>query len=90
VTDAGVRTIQEFASLESLNLAGTRITDAGLTGLGQLKHLQTVNLCNTAVTNRGLAGLRQAVPGCSIQTTTKGSLSSAPSPGSTATADEER
>jgi hypothetical protein len=72
VTDAGVRTIQEFASLASLNLAGTRITDAALTGLGKLKLLQLLNLRKTAVTNRGLAGFRQAVPGCSIETTTKG------------------
>jgi hypothetical protein len=90
VTDAGIRTLQEFAQLESLDLDGTRVTDAGLTSLGQLKHLHRVNLRNTAVTNRGLAGFRQAVPGCSIQTTTKGSLSSAPSPGNAATADEER
>ncbi len=90
VTDGGVRTLQEFARLESLDLDGTRVTDAGLTGLAQLKHLHILNLRNTAVTNQGLAGLRQAVPGCSVQTTTKGSLSSAPSPDNTGTTDEER
>ena len=90
MSDGVVRTLQEFTQLESLDLDGTRVTDAGLAALGQLKHLQRMNLQSTAVTNQGLAGLRQAVPGCSIEEPAKGPLSSEPSPGSAATADEER
>src|SRR5262249_46033140 len=59
VTDADVKVLQEFKSLASLDLEGTKVTDAGLRELKQLKSLRSLNLARTKVTDAGLKELNE-------------------------------
>jgi Leucine-rich repeat (LRR) protein len=57
VTDAGLRELKRFESLEKLYLAFTRVTDAGLKELKGLKSLDTLYLHPTQVTDGALRAL---------------------------------
>jgi hypothetical protein len=56
-TDAGLKEVASFDSLEYLSLNGSNVTDDGLKELAGLKHLRALNLNGTAVTDRGLKEL---------------------------------
>jgi len=58
--------LKGLASLQALDLSGTRITDAGLASLKGLRQLQTLVLNGTRVTDAGVADLRRALPGLKI------------------------
>ena len=61
VTDAGLKELAGFKSLQTLNLRGTQVTDAGLKELAGLKSLQSLDLGFNRVTDAGLkelAGLK--------------------------------
>ena len=61
MTDALLKELAGFKSLQNLDLRFTRVTDAGLKELADLKSLQTLDLDDTKVTDAGLkelAGLK--------------------------------
>ena len=57
VSDADLKELGGFKSLQALILATTKITDAGLKELRGLKSLQILDLANTGVTDAGLKEL---------------------------------
>jgi hypothetical protein len=66
-SDAGLECVAALASLETLNLNGTRVTDKGLVHLYELGNLRQVLLYNTKVSDEGVQRLRQALPNCRIE-----------------------
>jgi internalin A len=54
VTDAGMKEIARFKSLQTLELRYTKVTDAGLKEIAGLRNLQTLDLYNTMVTDAGM------------------------------------
>jgi len=59
VTDAWLKELKEFRSLQTLDLSYTQVTDAGLKELTVFKSLQTLNLSDTHVTDDGLKELKE-------------------------------
>ncbi len=59
VTDATLKEIGQFKSLEHLSLPGTKITDAGLKELKELKRLKHLDLNSTQVSDAGLKELSE-------------------------------
>ena len=57
VTDADLKHIEEFKSVERIELRGAGITNEGLHELKQLKNLKSLRLINTSVTDTGLREL---------------------------------
>ena len=51
VTDAELKALKEFKSLQDLDLSYTRVTDAGLKELKELKSLQRLHLGDTRITD---------------------------------------
>ena len=66
VTDAGLKELKDFQSLQTLDLRGARVTDAGLKELKGLHSLQLLNLQMNKVTEAGVQELQQALPHCQI------------------------
>ncbi len=61
VTDEGLRQLDAFPNLTSLNLLhAAKLTDAGLKGLAPLKKLDTLTLDSTRITDAALAALQEA------------------------------
>src|SRR5262245_32608808 len=60
VTDAGLKELKVFKSLQSLYLHDTKITDAGLKELKDFGVLEHINLSGTKVTDAGLKELKEA------------------------------
>src|SRR5262245_57867784 len=44
ITDAGLKLLKEFKTLQMLNIRSTAVTDAGLKELKELKNLETLDL----------------------------------------------
>jgi hypothetical protein len=59
VTDADLKGLKEFKSLQHLELSGNQVTDAGLRELKELKSLQQLDLNHTQVTDAGLKELKE-------------------------------
>src|SRR5262249_11739923 len=59
VTDAGLKELNEFQSLQTLTRFSTHVTDAGLKVMKELKNLQTLDLFDTKVTDAGLKELKE-------------------------------
>lgn len=55
--DTDLDLLKGFASLEELNLRGTKVTDAGIKRLRVLKQLRSLNLTATNLTDAGIAEL---------------------------------
>jgi len=58
VTDAWLESLQDFPSVEMLDLAGTGVTDAGLEHLSGRRNLKVLWLSGTQISDDGLTGLR--------------------------------
>jgi len=58
--------VKQFADLEFLTLAGTRITDVGLEQLVGMTNLKQLILFKTQITDEGVKKLQQALPNCRI------------------------
>ena len=54
VTDAGLKELAAFRSLQALDLGSTQVTDAGLRELTALQSLQALALGGTRITDAGL------------------------------------
>lgn len=66
VTDAGLKIIATFPTLQSLFLANTAVTDDGLQALAGHPKLSGVNANLTKVTAAGAERLHKATPNCQI------------------------
>ena len=62
LTDAGLASLTEVASLDALFLSQTKITDAGLVKLAGCTQLRFLDVSGTRVTKAGIASLRKALP----------------------------
>ena len=57
-TDAGLKWLKGLRSLQSLDLATSKVTDAGLKNVEQLTNLRSLSLASTSVTDAGLSHLK--------------------------------
>lgn len=71
VTDEGLKHLDAYKNLTRLRLTGTEVSDAGLVYLEQLDNLVYINLYDTNVTEGGVAKLKRALPGTTINHSTK-------------------
>jgi len=62
VTDEGLKHLQKFTSLQTLELSYAAVTDDGLKYLLALPNLRTLRLIDTDVTEQGAKQLRAALP----------------------------
>ncbi|MCE9565490.1 MAG: protein kinase [Planctomycetes bacterium] len=68
VTEKGMETVAELASLQRLYLDGTKVGDLGLKHLTACKKLSYVSVSNTNVTDEGIREFRKALPRCEVNT----------------------
>jgi hypothetical protein len=67
LTDAGMKDVARFKTLQHLGISGTLVTDAGLKELVALEgSLQCLSLGSAKVTAEGIAQLRKALPKLTI------------------------
>jgi hypothetical protein len=60
VTDKGLKSLLEVATLEQLNLSGTAVTDAGVKSLLALKGLKVLQVSNCKkTTSAGLGAIEE-------------------------------
>lgn len=59
ITDKGLRAIEDYPYLHSLDVSGTQITDASLDVIGNFTMLEKLDLSNTTITDENLAALNK-------------------------------